>query len=61
MSKKEYHVTWTIEVDGDSPEDAARNALAIQRDPESSALVFLVTKRGEALTDVIDLWGDTHE
>ncbi|MCH7577310.1 MAG: hypothetical protein IH822_05900 [Chloroflexi bacterium] len=37
---KRYHVTWTIEAYGNSPEDAARAALAIQRDPLSLAVVF---------------------
>ncbi len=35
-----YRLTWVIDLDADSPEAAARQALAIQRDPESIALVF---------------------
>lgn len=38
----EYTVTWTIDIDADSPEAAAREALAIQRDPDSWAIRFLV-------------------
>ena len=38
----EYRVTWTIDLDADSPEDAARKALAIQRDPDSWATHFTV-------------------
>lgn len=38
----EYHVTWTIELDADSAEDAAKNALAIHRDSSSLATVFTV-------------------
>ena len=36
----EYRVTWTIDLDADSPEDAARLALAIHRNPQSLATVF---------------------
>ena len=36
----EYRLTWTIDLDADSPEDAARKALAIHRDPQSLATVF---------------------
>jgi hypothetical protein len=39
----EYHVTWTIEIDADSHEDAARKAQAIQRKPNSTANVFTVS------------------
>ena len=37
-----FKVTWEIEIEADTPEDAARQALAIQRDPESIATVFEV-------------------
>lgn len=35
-----YTVSWVIEVDADNAVDAAKEALLIQRDPESTALVF---------------------
>lgn len=38
-----YHVSWEIEIDADSPEQAAEEALDIQQDPESTATLFLVT------------------
>lgn len=38
----EYLIEWTIELDAESPEDAARAALAIQRDPDSLATMFKV-------------------
>lgn len=41
----EYLVTWSIELDAESPEDAALQALAIHRDPESLATVFNVAER----------------
>jgi hypothetical protein len=43
----EYLVTWKIEVAADSPEDAALQALEIQRDPESMATVFDVVDTAE--------------
>lgn len=53
----EYIVTWTIDIDADSPRDAAEQALAIQRDPASIAAVFsvqhVVERRG-ATTHVVD-------
>jgi hypothetical protein len=38
----EYTVTWTIQVDAADHVGAAEQALAIQRDPESDAVVFVV-------------------
>ena len=43
---KEYRVTWVIDVSAESPEDAARKALEIQRDVESTALVFKIREIG---------------
>lgn len=37
-----YYVEWRIEVEADSAEEAARKALAIQRNPDSIATVFHV-------------------
>ena len=48
MEVKQYTVVWEINgVDATSPEDAAKKALEIQRDPESIALVFRVFGDGE--------------
>lgn len=50
----EYYIEWRIELDADNPTDAARKALAIQRDPESIATVFhIIDEDGEE--SVIDL------
>lgn len=38
----EYRVTWIIDLDAESFEDAAREALEIQRDPNSIATHFVV-------------------
>lgn len=43
--QKEYLVTWQIEVYADTPEDAARQALAIQRDSGSLATCFTVAEK----------------
>lgn len=44
----EYLVTWSIELDAASPEDAAYLAREIQLDPDSTALVYRVSgPRGE--------------
>ncbi len=43
---REHTVVWTIELDAVSPEDAARKALAIQRDPGSWATHFEVRDPG---------------
>jgi len=38
-----YRVRWTVDVDAESPEDAAQQALEMQRDDTSIALCFSVT------------------
>jgi len=38
-----YRVTWIIDLEAESFEEAARNALIIQRDSESIATHFIVT------------------
>lgn len=59
----EYVVTWRIEVDADTPEEAAREAQRIQREPDSHATVFQVQEgsahsSGDPLPPVIiDLKG----
>ena len=37
-----YRVRWEIDVDAESPEDAAQQALEIQRDETSSATCFTI-------------------
>ena len=45
---KPHHVTWEIEVDAESYEDAARKVKKIQLDPNSTANVFRITRgRGD--------------
>lgn len=49
----EYSVTWTIDIDADTPVHAAYEALAAQRDPASWATVFTVHTDGGSV--VVDL------
>ncbi|MCK9195397.1 MAG: hypothetical protein WC405_17865 [Syntrophales bacterium] len=39
---KTYRVIWTIDIDAENAVDAAHDALKIQRDPSSEALIFEV-------------------
>lgn len=50
---RSYHVTWTIDVEAVDPTDAARQALACQRDLRSWATVFTVTDGQEE--HIVDL------
>jgi len=57
-----YRVSWVIDIEADSAEEAAREALAIQRDPQSLATVFTVEAKGDtagspAQSEQIDLTG----
>lgn len=50
-----YVVTWTIDIEADTPVEAARAALEIQRDPESTAMVFSISGDGGESEQRIDL------
>ena len=50
----EYRVHWEIDLDADSPREAAEKALTIHRNPESIATVFDVTDE-TGHTERIDL------
>lgn len=51
----EYYVRWDIDLKAESPEDAARTALAIMRDPDSLATVFeVIDVHGEITTVDLD-------
>ncbi len=48
-----YLVCWSIDLEAASPQEAALQALAIQRDPESIATVFQIRDdEGEYITTV---------
>ncbi|MEJ8639950.1 hypothetical protein [Streptomyces sp. MS2.AVA.5] len=49
----ECHVTWEIDLNAADPVDAARKALAIQRNAASWATVFTV--HGDTQTATVDL------
>jgi len=51
----EYRVVWAIDIVAESHEDAARKALEIHRDPDSTATVFDVTESGTGDIRDIDL------
>ena len=53
----EYTINWTIEVDANSPEEAANQALEIMRDPDSTATVFEVIEIGGNTVKMIDAAG----
>lgn len=53
---KEYLVVWAIDMDADSPEEAAAKALTVMRDPESSALYFEVKEHGTTEPKMVDLF-----
>lgn len=48
----EYQATWQINVDAETPVDAAKTALEIQRDPTSTATVFTVVSDTGKSTEV---------
>jgi len=49
---KSFVVEWTIDIDAETPEQAARRALEIQRNPESHAVVFDVISHDGEITRV---------
>jgi len=50
-----YLVTWTIDIQADSPTEAALAALSIQRKPDSIAVVFKVRDKHTRTTTLVDL------
>jgi spore germination protein YaaH len=54
----EYHVTWKIDIEAESFEEAARIARNIQRDPGSLATHFIVESESGRKQEV---WTDEQE
>jgi len=54
-----YHITWEISLEADTPEEAARYCLDIQRDGDSEATWFTVREPGDPIGREIDA-ADTH-
>jgi hypothetical protein len=52
---KEYRVEWTIDIEADTPREAAEKALAIQRDGFSRATVFDVHEKDADEGVTVDL------
>ncbi|WP_032381035.1 hypothetical protein [Rhodococcoides fascians] len=46
----EYTVSWQIQIEAENPTEAARAALRIHRNPESTATCFTVTDEKGAVT-----------
>ena len=62
IPSREYRVCWTIDLDAESPEQAAEKARAMQMNPESIATVFNVswrTQEGARLSKNVDLLENT--
>lgn len=59
---KLYKVNWSIDIDADSPKEAASMALEIMRDPDSTATVFDVSEpEGASITvdlEPVACWHD---
>jgi hypothetical protein len=55
MNVKRYLVTWTIDMDADSPEEAAACAFRIQRDASSIATCFDVTDSETGQIKAVDV------
>lgn len=52
--KQTYHVTWAIEIEADTPLEAAQQARAIHQNPSSIATVYLVeTPTSRSLIDLM--------
>tara|TARA_B100000767_G_C19524333_1_gene433832 strand:+ start:308 stop:490 length:183 start_codon:yes stop_codon:yes gene_type:complete len=58
---KAYSVVWEINLDANSYREAAELALEIQRDKDSTALFFEVTKDATGVEWSIDLLEDNDE
>ena len=50
-----FKIVWEIEIEAETFEEAAMEALRIQRDTESTATVFQVTNTDTEETDEIDV------
>lgn len=51
----DYLVFWKIDMDVDTPQEAAARALITTRDPESTATVFEVRNKATGETVTVDL------
>jgi hypothetical protein len=51
----QYRIIWSIDIEADSPEQAAHQARQYQLDPDSTATVFAVTDADTGQEQVVDL------
>jgi hypothetical protein len=62
MAQTNYLVTWEIEMEAETPREAAQRALDIMRDPESIGTVFKVCDaKHEHVIDLLDEDDDEKE
>ena len=59
--RMQYEVRWIIDIEADSPKDAAKEALEIQRDKGSEAIYFIVMEQATGNEVNIDLRKDEDE
>lgn len=53
---KNFRVVWEIDIDAETPEAAAHEALEIQRDPDSVATCFYVTDSTTKIMTKVDFY-----
>jgi hypothetical protein len=53
-----YTVRWEIDIDADTPEEAATRARAIQLDPDSAATFFEVLGQNGEPNIEVDVWAE---
>ena len=51
---RQYLISWFVDVEDDSPYEAARQALGMQRDPESIATIFTVRDKRSGESVCVD-------
>jgi hypothetical protein len=57
----EYLVSWDIDIEADTPAEAATKSLIIQRDPNSTAISFTVKDKHDNNITIIDLCDDLRD
>ena len=51
-----YRVVWEIDIDAKTPKSAAKKALKIQRDVNSTATFFSIRNLKHSVTSVVPMW-----
>jgi len=61
QGQKQYLVKWEIDITASSPQEAAKQALEIQRDKNSEALMFDVLEQATNSETAVSLLGEFHK